>query len=169
MSAGATSKIAIQNALAFLQDGSRERLNGVRKTCLIHAKVHITGGGGLEKRLCTQFQSLVVSLGEVLCCDEKLFRFTGMGGIVRKVPSKPVRIGIWHYQGVVTLPTADPLLVYTRTHNTSSNSGASTQTSEIVGEWADLVDKFHQKTVLCMDSYYLDARGRENLRLLQVR
>ena len=93
MSAGATSKIAMRDALTFLQDRSRERLNGVRKTCMIHAKVHITGGGDLEKRLCAQFQSLVVSLGEVLCCDEKLFRFTGMGGIVRKVPSKPARIG----------------------------------------------------------------------------
>ena len=50
-----------------------------------------------------------------------------------------------------------------------SNLGESTQTSEIVGEWADLVEKFHQKTVICMDSYYLDARGRENLRLRQVR
>ena len=90
---------------------------------MIHAKVHITGGGDLEKRLCAQFQSLVVSLGEVLCCDEKLFRFTEMGGIVRKVPSKPARIGIWHYQGVVTLPNEDPLLVYTRTHNKSSNFG----------------------------------------------
>ena len=59
---------------------------------------------GFEKRLCTQFQSHVVSLGEVLCCD-KLFRFTGMGGVVRKVPSKPARLGIWHYyQGVLTLP-----------------------------------------------------------------
>ena len=41
------------------------------------------------------------------------------GGIVRKVPSKPARIGNWHYQGVVTLPNGVPLLVYTRTHNTS--------------------------------------------------
>ena len=33
-------------------------------------------------------------------CDEKLFRFTGMGGIVRR-PSKP---GIWHYLAVEFLP-----------------------------------------------------------------
>ena len=39
MSAGATLKIAIQNVLTFLQDRSRERLNGVGKTCLIHAQV----------------------------------------------------------------------------------------------------------------------------------
>ena len=43
MSAGATSKIAIQNALTFLQD----RSNGIRKTCLMHAK--------------SQYQSLVAS------------------------------------------------------------------------------------------------------------
>ena len=46
--------------------------------------MHITGGGVFEKRLCAQFQPLVVSLGEVLCCDEKLFCFTGIGVIVRK-------------------------------------------------------------------------------------
>ena len=73
------------------------------------------------------------------------------GGIVRKVPSKPARIGrSWHSQYVVQF-------------------GESTQTSEIAGEWADLAEKFHQKNVICMDSYYFDARGRENLRLRQVR
>ena len=44
------------------------------------------------------FQSLLKSVGEVLCGDEKLFRFTGMGAIVRKVITKPARIVIWHYQ-----------------------------------------------------------------------
>ena len=90
-----------------------------------------------------------------------MFRFTGMGGIVRKVPSKPVRIGIWHYQGVVMLRNGDPILVCTRTHKTSSNLGESTQAFEIVGEWADLVEKFHQRL-----SYVWTAIiGRENLRL----
>ena len=56
-----------------------------------------------------------------------LFRFTGKGGIVRKVPNKPARVGIWHYQAVVTLPDELPYLVYTRVHNTSANMGRGLQ------------------------------------------
>ena len=53
-------------------------------------------------------------LGEVLCGDEKLFRFTGKGGIVRKGPNKPAKVGIWHYQGTVMYSNGEPFLVYTR-------------------------------------------------------
>ena len=49
----------------------------------------------LKKSLKQCFQSALVSLGETLCCDEVLFRFTGKGGIVRKVPNKPARVGIY--------------------------------------------------------------------------
>ena len=84
---------------------------------MIHAKVHITGGGVLTS-VCAHSlnHSLFLFRGG-------LSRFTGMGGIVRKVLSKP---GIWHYQGVVTLSNGDPLLLDTRTHNTSPNLGEST-------------------------------------------
>ena len=81
--------------------------------------------------------------------DEKVFRFTGRDGIVRKVPKKPARMGIWHYQAVVSLSTEEPFLAYTRVHNTSENLGESTRTARIVNEWADLV--------LLFDSHQLPA------------
>ena len=83
-------------------------------------KVYVTCGGDQERLLNRQLQRMLSSLGEVLCGDEKLFRFTGRGGIVRKVPRKPARIGIWHYQAVM-LPTDDPFLAYASVHNTSGS------------------------------------------------
>ena len=81
------------------------------------------------------------SLGEVLCGDEKLFRFTGKDEIVRKVRNKPSKVGIWHYQETVMLSIGEPFLVYTRAHDTASNMRESTQTATIVLEWEDLVQK----------------------------
>ena len=78
-------------------------------------------------------------------------------------------MGIWHYQAVVTLPTGDPFLVYTRTHNSSSNLGESTATAEIVKEWAQLIKGYRQDTTMCMDSYFLSGAGRGILRDLNVR
>ena len=111
LAAGQTAKHAVRNALSWLGQRCTEQLNGFRKTALVHSKVYITGGGEHELLLNRRFQSLLSSLGEVLCGDEKLFRFTGRGGIVRKVPKKPARVGIWHYQAVVMLPTDNPFLL----------------------------------------------------------
>ena len=57
------------------------------------------------------------------------------------------------------LSNGEPFLVFTRVHDTASNIGESTQTASIVLEWADLVQKFNQPTVICMNSYYLDNVG----------
>ena len=167
--AGETIKLAFKSALAFLKEHSPEQLNGYRKTYHIERKFKIKGGSIREVSLRNNFQSALVALGEVLCGDEKLFRFTGKGGIVRKVTSKPEKMGIWHYQAVVFLPTEDPFLVYTRTDNTASNMGESTSTSDIVSDWADIIIKFNQPTLLCMDSYYLAAEGRAYLLSKDIR
>ena len=166
---GMTLKEALKNAIANLGRDLPVPLSGYRKINHIHGKFYISGGCEFEKRLCTAFQSLLKSLGEVLCGDERLFRFTGMGAIVRKVITKPARISIWHYQGVVTLPNGEPYLVYTRTHNTASSMGESTSTASIVADWADLVKRFLQPTAICMDSYYLSAAGRHQLHTSGIR
>ena len=167
--AGDKAKDAFKNALKWLGERCTERLNGYRKTQLVQNKVYITCGGEQEKRFNRQLQSMLSSLGEVLCGDERLFRFFGRGGIVRKVPRRPARVGIWHYQAVVLLPTGDPYLAYTMVHNTFANAGESTQTANVVNDWADIVISFRQPTVVCMDSYYLCKVGRENLRQKNVR
>ena len=103
VAAGSTAREAFQNSHKWLGDRCTEQLNGIRKTLRVQSKVYVTCGGDKERLLNRQLQRMLSSLGEVLCGDEKLFRFTGRGGIVRKVPRKPARIGIWHYQAVVQL------------------------------------------------------------------
>ena len=77
--AGRSTKKAIRNALNHLSERSPEKLNGRRKTYHIHRTFYFSGAGAFERQLCSNFQSLLSSLGEVLCGDEKLFRFTGKG------------------------------------------------------------------------------------------
>ena len=60
-------------------------------------------------------------------------------------------------------------LLITSVHSTSGSLGESTQTAQIVNEWADLVLSFRQPTIICMDSYYLCKVGRETLRQKNVR
>ena len=85
---GPNVKAGLKSPLVFLGQRSNERLNGFRKTYHVHRTLCIDAGE-FKKGLKPCFQSALVSLGETLCCDEKLFRFTGKGGIVRNVPNKP--------------------------------------------------------------------------------
>ena len=104
------SKLAIQikSALEFLQERSPSDGMGFEK--LIGFLASSTYWRWKQQR-CKNLQASLSTLGETLCGDETLFRFTGMGGIVRKVPSKPAKIGIWHYQALVFLPTVKSFLV----------------------------------------------------------
>ena len=78
------------------------------------------------------------------------------------------RVGIRHYQAVVTLPTRAPFLGDAHTHNSSSNLGESTATAEIVKEWAQLIIDYRQDTTMCMDNYYLSGAVRGVLRDLNM-
>ena len=111
-----------------------------------------------------KFQNALSTLGEVLCGDEKLFYFTGSSGMVRTVPSKPARVGIWHYQACVFLENNLPFLVFTRAHSASTSLDMHVQTATIVSEWAAIIERKERETILVMDSYYLDSAGRHLLR-----
>ena len=149
--AGTTVVEAYKNALNFLSRHSAARLNGFQKTYLIHRRVYIGRDREQQQDLNRFFQAGLSSLGEFLCGDEKLFRFTAHAGIVHSVPNKPARVGIWHFQAVVMLPTREPFLVYTRTHDTTSSLGQTTQTFSVVGEWSDIIVAFRQPSTLSMD------------------
>ena len=115
----AEGKDAFKNALKWIEKRCSERLNGFRKTFLVHSKVYITfGRSGKTSQPTTATHAFIPWGG-----DETLFRFTGRGGIVHKVPQKPARMGTWHYQAVFPLST----------------EVQSTQTAHIVNQWADLV------------------------------
>ena len=69
----------------------------------LHTAVYFKIGRVDEAKLSFAFESALLGIGEVVSGDEKLFHFTGKSGMVREVPNKPVKIGIWHYQAAVFL------------------------------------------------------------------
>jgi len=127
----------------------------------VHRLIYFKIGSEDEQILSLSFQDILTVLGEAMACDEKLFHFTGKSGIVSKVPNKPARIGIWHYQMVVYLDCGLTYIVYSKAHVTTALMGMKTQTCEIVKQWSDIVISRHECTTLIMDSYYLSAAGRQ--------
>ena len=89
---GKTTKKGMRNARNYLSERSPEKLNGLRKTYHIHRTFYFSSAGAFEKQLCSNFKSLLSSLGEFLFGDGKLFRSAGKG------PNKTAKVGIWHYQ-----------------------------------------------------------------------
>lgn len=126
-------------------------------------QVFFVAVGEEEKALCDAWQCCLSRLGEVLCGDEKLFKFTAQSGIVRQVPSKPAKIGVWHYQAAVFLENNSPLLVFTRCHNVSKKMDMSITTAEVIGDWLAVIDKFGHPSILIFDSYYLSLAGRRKI------
>jgi hypothetical protein len=119
----------------------------------------------LEPTLSERFQSCLHTLGEFIAGDEKLLHFTGSSGFVRKVPNKPDKLGIWHYELAVSLSDGSPFLIYTRTHDSDHSVGVKVPTAEVIEEWAKIiVDSSSFHTILVADSYYLDLAGLQYLR-----
>ena len=95
--------------------------------------------------------------------------------------NKPDKLGHWHYEltcqvrvpALLELPprltshqlsNGKPFVLYARTHASDKTIGKSIPTSEIIGEWADVVLRLGTpKTMLVFDSYYLDTAGRNLL------
>ena len=127
----------------------------------VHSLIYLKIGSVDEDILSKSFQDFLSVLGEVIAGDEKLFRFTGQSGIIRKCPNKPARIGIWHYQAVVYLLSGLPFVIYTKAHVTTSSMGTVTQCCKIVMDWANIILSRHANTTLIIDSYYLSKAGRD--------
>jgi hypothetical protein len=121
-----------------------------------------------EEILRKHLQSTVVCLGEVLVCDEKLWRFTGLSsGWVRLVVSKPDRVGHWFYTSVVKLANDRYYCLYYRLHRTQNdkaNGQAPIPVDEIGRDWIglmDLSDSEYAHTFFVADSYYMSAAMRD--------
>lgn len=116
-----------------------------------------------EQAISDNFLDIIAYLGDVVPCDEKLFRFTGDSGFVRLCPNKPAKMGIWSYQACVFLGNGLVFLIFTKAHLAPSALGMKVQTHSVVREWANIVRKFKSDAVLVMDSYYLSKEGRSAL------
>jgi hypothetical protein len=121
--------------------------------------------GNISDALSLQFQDLVKHVGEYVAGDEKLLHFTGNSGDIRKVVSKPDRVGLWFYQLCVKLSNKTSYLLYFKLHHSDEARGESIPVSSIVKTWGEIVKrKSDGKALLAMDSYYLDNAGRTWLR-----
>lgn len=114
------------------------------------------------------FYNLVLSLGQFVAGDEKLWNFTGNSGNVRLCLSKPDRIGLWFYELCGIFSSGLPYLLKFSMHNSS----VSTVTvASIVQGWIDVVKQVGKESVadgvlpnpkcyLAADSYYMAADSR---------
>lgn len=122
-----------------------------------------------EKLLNQAFQSQIINLGEWLAGDEKLFKFTGASGWVRKCLKKPDKLGLWNYELTGRLSNGKPFLIYTRIHNAVKLAGQRIPCSEIMKDWGNIIASSPSPdTMLVADSYYLDNAGRKVLQEIEV-
>lgn len=152
----------LQRAKKHLQDENGVQFVGVDRLYLAHRVFFLRFGEEEEGRLVDLIQETVNSLGQCLCCDEKLFRYVGQHGFVRLVPNKPARLGIWHYQCIVQLANGSQYIIYTRGHNADKKQGQTIPTADIVQDWLAIAEEYGNNNVLVMDSYYFSKGGRDN-------
>ena len=133
-----TQRKAFKEAKAYFEDKYPEikcpSINLIEK---LHTHFIITSEE--EKLLCNTLLKMVISLGEYVVGDEKLFRFTENSGFIRLVLSKPDKIGLWNYMLAAKLSNGKPFLLYVKFHNASKALGESIPTSSIINEWADVI------------------------------
>ena len=107
--------------------------------------------------LSEKFQNLVSYLGESCAGDEKLFYFTGNSPDIRLVPHKPGRVGLWFYELCAPLKYGGQYLLFTKLHKNNEY----TPVSSIVNIWCSIINKLkYDKTLLTIDSYYLDNNAK---------
>lgn len=144
----------------YLEEKLDTKILGITKMQICHSIFSICKPNEIEK-VFSNVLNTVVAPGQVSCADEKLFRYTGQHIYVRKVPQKPAKVGLWFYQTVVMLPGDLPYLVYCRLHDSDKTLQTTVPTTTIIRDWMKLSQKFKNKTVTVMDSYYMTKAGTE--------
>jgi hypothetical protein len=143
-------------------------LSAQRGRKLISA-LQITPGSDLETLLFCNLRDLVVHLGEVFACDEKLFHADLLrSGMVKVVLSKPARVGIWAYQGCVVLDGNYPLCVHLRVHHEIANLDEKVRMITFIKEWAEIavakrISRHVQAMIVC-DSHYPTIEALQYMR-----
>lgn len=166
-------RTAIEEAQEFFKD-YYEKPPGISVT--EYLATHFLLTNDYFKDLSSNFQSIVVNLGQSVAGDEKLLHFTGDSKDVRLCLTKPDRIGLWFYELCGFLENGLSYMLYVRLHDANKKLRETIHVVEIVQEWIDVVKRVHTeeevwepKTLLCMDSYYLDNASRSVLKESKVR
>ena len=116
-----------------------------------------------EKIINKNILGSVISLGERLTGDEKLFAYTGNAGIIINIPSKNPPVGLLIYTACIMIDKKSPFLVYLKCNRNWSKVGESTPVSEIALDWRNIILTKSKTTILAFDSKYCDAITRTQL------
>lgn len=161
-----TLKEAISESRSYFSKYNVPGLNAL-KSMIARLKIRHKHYDYISKR----FQSIILDYGQCVCCDEKLFKFTGASKYIRMVPRKPSRVGLWIYEAVGQLSNSSTFIIYLRLHDSQSAISHSVPVSSIVQDWIDILRnssiRFNDKTLLVMDSYYMDNTSRAILQSLR--
>jgi hypothetical protein len=124
-----------------------------------------------EEDLRHHLQNTVVSIGEALVCDEKLWFYSGAAdGWVRLVITKPDRVGHWFYMAVVKLSNGAYYVIYLRLHrtvNTLANEQTPLPVDQIGEDWLSILQRSEPEIAepfLIADSYYMSEAMREKIK-----
>ena len=131
---------------------------------------HIDYKNGESEKVSKRMANIFTKLGDQVSGDEKLFPYTGFSKNVRKVPSKPSRVGLWMYQACVPLKCGLPCLVYTRMHVSDKELGTAVKCHDIIKEWGEMIMEINEDkhTTLFMGSYYLQKESRAWLKEMGI-
>ena len=151
-------------AHTFLQELSGCTLVGIKRIQRVHSVWRMTSANDEEGHFSKNLLGTVRRMGQCFCGDEKLFRFTGRHRYIRAVKSKPARVGLWHFQGAVSLENGLSYVVHTKLNNTNKAAGETSYTVDVTTEWAEAVLQHNPNSVLFMDSYYMCKAGIEMVR-----
>jgi hypothetical protein len=115
--------------------------------------------------LSINFRTAVLSLGSILICDEKLFRFTGTSGHIMLVLEKPARIGLWFYEAVCVLDWLNlPFMVDMFMKLGSLVEAESPPMASVVQRWVDVNKSFRGVPAhMFFDSLYWTNASRQLL------
>ena len=126
---------------------------------------------GYGELISKKFVELVLSLGQSVAGDEKLWRFTGNSGNIRLCISKPDKVGFWFYELCAMFSNGLPYMLQLLMHNSTKES---VKVVDIVKGWIAIVKEVgsdfvpegelpNPKTYLACDSYYVATESRSAL------
>jgi len=151
------------NKKGVVSDANARKLTTIINLCTYEAEIR------------SNFQKMILKLGDSVAGDEKLFHFTGESGLVRLVISKPDRVGLWFYELCCKLSNNKPYLLYSRLQKVDNPELETITCKEIVKDWCDIIDYTgnatndcsnspNKHTFLACDSYYMSSDSRSLLK-----
>lgn len=152
----------------FVSVADLEHIRSAQRMRKLSGNFIIKAGTWQETELFSNLCSHFTTFGELFSGDEKLYHADLLkSGMVKVVLSKPARVGVWVYQGVVYTGASLPVTVYVRVHTEISKLDETVKMHEIVNEWGDLIlskaSKKEPGAILVCDSHYLTMAGMQDL------